>query len=228
MFQELENARASVQANPADGQAWLALANKYRSLSVRVYNFPSIFCASYLHPGLVAYQKATELLPNQPAPHIGIALLTLASYMRDTNAPSEVVKLVQNELQIAKDLEQAHPEQANEGDPSTGLVEDAFSIYFSNATATAETSNAAGATQTGASTWLSGLSATSSPHPTKAASLLPSILQQYPSPTLSTLLTPEAGQIAGQRLPLVILLNAGVVALLMVSALLIRRFLGKS
>ena len=87
-WQELQNARAAVQAKPQDGQAWLDLASVYRSLSTRGYNTPSIFSPSYLQSGIQAYQKAAILLPGHPAPHAGLALLTLAPYMTGKNAPA--------------------------------------------------------------------------------------------------------------------------------------------
>ena len=74
-WQELEAAKARVQAQPEDGLAWLELAGIYRSLATGGWNSPSIFSQSYLQPGLGAYQKAAELLPEHPAPHAGLALL---------------------------------------------------------------------------------------------------------------------------------------------------------
>ncbi len=113
-WQELETARAEVQANPEDGQAWLDLASTYYSLSATYRNFPLIFSPSYLPPGIEAYQKAAALLPEHPAPHAGLALLTLAPYMTDKNAPPEVIQSVQDEFQIARELEAKNPSLAKE------------------------------------------------------------------------------------------------------------------
>jgi hypothetical protein len=138
-YQALDSARAVVQANPQDGQAWLDLASIYHSLSITGYNNPSIFSSSYLSSGVEAYQKAAELLPEHPAPHAGLALLSLAPYMADKNAPAEVVQYVQDELNIARELESRYPSLAEGGGISSGIVEDVLKTYFYNdATATIE------------------------------------------------------------------------------------------
>ena len=138
-YQELEAAKARVQAQAEDGQAWLELAGTYRSLATVGYNSPSIFSASYLAPGVEAYQKAAELLPEHPAPHAGLALLTLAPFMREKNAPPEVMQTVQDELQIARELEAKSPGLAEEAGVGSWVVEDILSMYaYNDATATAD------------------------------------------------------------------------------------------
>ncbi len=140
MWQNMQTAQVAAQANPADGQAWLTVANVYCSLSVKAYNYPSIFAASYLPSGLDAYQKAAELLPTHPVPHVGLAMLTLAPYMRELNAPSESMQFIQDQLQTAKDLEIAHPELADDRAFSSLLLEDSLSLYLNNVAATLEAS----------------------------------------------------------------------------------------
>jgi hypothetical protein len=187
-WQELETARAAVQQNPDDGQAWLNLAEVYRTLSLKAYNFPGIFSASYLAPGLDAYQKAAELLPEHPAPHIGLAMLSLAPYMTTVNAPSEVMGLVQEELRIARELEAAHPDLAEQSDISSWMLDDSLSIYFTNITSTAVSgamsTDWARGTETAAFLLIPSVTPTPEPSPTSAT--LPSPTPRPSSPTPAT------------------------------------------
>ena len=139
-WQELEAARAAVQAHPQDGQAWLDLATIYYSLSTVGRNVPALFSPFYIPPALQAYQKAAELLPEHPAPHVGLGLLALMPYSRELkNLPPDVLQSVQEELQVAKKLEAQNPSLANEGGVSSAFLEDVLSIYFYNdATATVD------------------------------------------------------------------------------------------
>jgi len=138
VWKELEAARAELQLNPEDGQAWLDLASIYHSLSTVGYNFPSVFSNTYLPLGIEVYQEAIGRLPEHPAPHAGLALLLLAPYMHGINTPPEVMKSIQDELMICRELEARNPSLAEGADLSSWLVEDALSMYSPNATATAE------------------------------------------------------------------------------------------
>jgi hypothetical protein len=223
VWQDLSVARSAVQAAPQDGQAWLSLANIYRLLSVRSYNFPSIFSASHLTLGLEAYQKAIELLPDHPAPHTGLAMLTLAPYMSLTNAPLEVIQSIQTELQIARDLETAHPELAEEAGISSWLLEDSLSIYFDNVTATAASpaKSTASTKQTDAATLRLTPSPTSTPQPSLTPTTIPSPTLKPLSPTSTVALEPVGVPAAG--LSLVIPVAAGVVILILVGFLVLGR-----
>jgi len=141
-WQELENARAAAEANPEDGQAWLNVASSYYSLSSNGPGFPTIFGPTYLPQGIQAYQTAAELLPERAAPHAGLAFLTLELYMADKNAPPEVIRSVQEEYQIATDLETRSPSMARETGRTRWLLaalKTELETYFANdATATAE------------------------------------------------------------------------------------------
>jgi hypothetical protein len=187
-WQELEDARAAVQQNPEDGQAWLDLAEVYRTLSLKAYNFPGIFSSSYLAPGLEAYQKAVELLPEHPAPHVGLAMLSLAPYMTDINAPSEVMGLVQEELRIAKELEAAHPDLAEQSDISSWMLDDSLSIYFTNITSTAVSGamSTDWARETETAAFLLIPSVTPTPEPSPTSATLPSPTPRPSSPTPAT------------------------------------------
>ncbi len=137
LLQQLESARSAVQANPQDGAAWLELARAYRSLGTGAWGLPTVFAGSYLTPGVEAYQQAAELLPDHPEPHAGIAMLSLAPYMNNVSAPSEVMGLVQEQLLLARELEAAHPDLAEQAQVSSMMVDDALNNYFYKITATA-------------------------------------------------------------------------------------------
>ncbi len=86
-WQELETARALVEANPQDGRAWLDLASTYYFHLGSEFLTPAIFGNSFLPAGIAAYQKAADLLPDHPAPHAGLGLMSLIPYMKYKNAP---------------------------------------------------------------------------------------------------------------------------------------------
>lgn len=137
-WQELETARAAVRTNPEDGQAWLNLAVIYTSLSIQYYQ-PAIFSASYLPLGIEAYQKAADLLPEHPTPHIGLALLSLLPYMIDKNAPPEVIQFVQDEFQLARELGDIDTFTEEAGGFVWFMLEEALWYYaYNDATVTAE------------------------------------------------------------------------------------------
>ncbi len=139
-WQELETARAAVLAKPQDGRAWLTLASTYYSQLGLDFNDLFIFNPTMLSAGLAAYQKAADLLPYHPAPHAGLGLLTLAPYIKDRNAPSDVIQSVQAELKIAKALEARYPAWTKDAGNSRWLLSrlsSAVEAYFMNQ-ATAE------------------------------------------------------------------------------------------
>jgi len=154
-WEELEAARAAVEAHPEDGQAWLDLASTYHSLSLYWTNVYLLFSPSYLQPCLEAYQKASELLPEHPAPHVALGLFTLVPYLSEKDAPPEVIQFVQGELQIARELEASNPSLTNKAGISSDNLENALRDYFYNdATATVDAVNRAvyDATQTAEAT----------------------------------------------------------------------------
>lgn len=219
-WQELETARAEVQANPEDGQAWLDLASTYYSLSATYRNFPLIFSPSYLPPGIEAYQKAAALLPEHPAPHAGLALLTLAPYMTDKNAPPEVIQSVQDEFQIARELEAKNPSLAKEAGISRWMLvwlEDALSIYFhDDATATAQ--SAAWSTDWAKETAEAALLETPSAMPNKKLTLTAT-----PIPSTTPQPPPITAETTGNGLSPVIIVAAGVIGLVVVGYLALKR-----
>jgi hypothetical protein len=231
LLQDMERARATAQADPQNGLEWLFLANRYRRLSVGLFNSPTIFSASYLPLGLEAYHKAAELLPDYPTPHIGLALLTLVPYMGDKNAPPEILQTVQDELQIARDLEQAHPELVNERNLTTTLLEDALYIYFYNdATATAETAIArdTATVRAAPAASLSVSSAAPSTHPTTTPSHVPTPSQRPALPASSALPTQASGDGLSKGQSVIILPIVVVAAIFILGYLILRSYLRRT
>lgn len=138
-WQAIQTAKAAVQANPQDGQAWLDLALIYHSLSAGQFNRPATFSKSYVTPGIEAYQKAAALLPDHPVPHAGIALLSLIPYMSNKDAPAEVLNTVQEEFSTARDLEEKNPSLSERTYVNSWTVEEVLGLYaYNEATATAD------------------------------------------------------------------------------------------
>jgi hypothetical protein len=152
-WQKVETARAAVQANPEDGQAWLDLADVYFHLAIYyhlrdVYSDhyvlrPATFGFGYIPLGLEAYQRAADLLPEYPTPHVGLGVLNLMPYINDKNASPEVIQFAQDKLQLARELEDKDPMLAgilhDERYPSSSSLANTLEDYFRNdATATAE------------------------------------------------------------------------------------------
>lgn len=136
-WQALETHRAAVKQKPADGQAWLELAQEYYSLVMNGMGRLNLclFSPAYLPQGLQAYQQAARLLPEHPVPHLGLALFNLAPYVEKKNAPARVLTLVEDEYRLAKELSARHPELAQ--DWMMNFLEDVLSgYYYNDATAT--------------------------------------------------------------------------------------------
>lgn len=133
--------RAAVKTRPGDGQAWLELAYTYHILSTYwMSNAPMLFSLYYIPQAIEAYQKAAVLLPEHPAPHIGLGLLSLTSYYgKLKSAPQSVISSAQQELQVARQMEAANPALAVESKLSSSQLEEALAAFFYNdATATAD------------------------------------------------------------------------------------------
>lgn len=232
LWQQLEAAKTTVESNPQEGQAWLTLADVYRAISVRSYGFPSIFSESYLPLGLEAYQKAADLLPDHPAPHIGLALLTLAQYMRSVDIPPEVMQFLQDELQLAQELETLHPELADENNLTSWWLVDALDLYnyYVTATAQAVSTTTASDNQTeSAALILTPMATPAHPstfNPTAQPPLSPSLQPLLPTPTIATTAEPES-VLGGNQLEL-ILAVAAVVIILFVALYLGRRGLRRN
>lgn len=228
-YQQLQTARATVQSNPQDGQVWLELASIYRNLATVAWNYPSIFAGSYLSAGLEAYQKAVELLPEHPEPHLGVAMLSLSPYMMEVNAPSEVMGLVQEELRIARELEIAHPNLAEQAQISSALLDDSLNNYFYKITATAESAatSTAWAKETEAAAPTSAHSSTPTAQPSPTAMLLPSETPEPLALTPTATATLQPGGTTGTTIPGGLILVVEIIVFAIVGFIVYRRLLRK-
>ena len=225
LWKQLDADQAAVQADSSNGLAWLKLASLYRTLATSGYNSPSIFNTTYLPLSLEAFQKAADLLPDHPVPHVGLALVTLAQYVTSGYVPAEAMQFIQAQLATAKDLEAKHPELANEAGLSSLLLDDSLLTYFGNVTATAdyifESTSQARGTETAA--FLLTPSVTLTLPPTLTPTVVPS---STPEPMLTTTATPAVAP-SGNTLStgdsvIIILLVVLFVVLIMASVLLKR------
>jgi hypothetical protein len=122
-WQELEAARAAVQASPRDGHAWLDLASSYYFLSWPSFDQPlSIFSSSYLSVCFQSFRKAASMLPDHPAAHAGLALAALAPHMAEADASAQEFQFVQDELRIATQLDARDPTWAKKAGSSGRLL----------------------------------------------------------------------------------------------------------
>jgi hypothetical protein len=105
-WDELQDARAAVAANPRDGEAWLNLASTYIMLTRgKAYSAARMlpgFGEIYQPLGMQAAEEALRLMPDDGRPHYELALL-YASALPE-NASREDLKPVLDELKIVEEL----------------------------------------------------------------------------------------------------------------------------
>jgi hypothetical protein len=241
-WQELETARAAVEANPQDGRAWLDLGSTYYLRLGSEFTTLSIFSPSFLPAGIAAYRKAADLLPAHPAPHAGLGLLSLIPYLPYKNAPSDVIRYVQEELQIAQQLDARNPSLMKEAGISRYLLDrckNALKNYFYNAATEAveltaesaieQTANAVMLATTSATpTMKITLTGTPTREPTLTSTPISSTTPQplrSSSPTVAspkpTVIQPGIG--TGSGMSSVILVAAGIIGLVVVGYLALKR-----
>jgi hypothetical protein len=139
--------------------------------------------------------------------------------MTDKNAPPEVIQSVQDEFQIARELEAKNPSLAKEAGISYWmfLLEDALSIYFHN-DATATPQSAAWSTDWAKETVEAALLETPSAMPNKKLTLTAT-----PIPSTTPQPPPITAETTGNGLSPVIIVAAGVIGLVVVGYLALKR-----
>lgn len=232
VWQELESARAVVAADTRDGRGWLDLASTYYFHLGSEFNGLSIFSPAWLIAGLDAYQQAARLLPNHPAPHAGLALVALAPFLNDKNAPSDVISQAQHECQVAGELDARDPSLMTGAGISRYLLmrcKNALEFYFYNdATAAVEATATSAVEQTANAVMLATTSATPTMTITFTGTPLPSSTPQplrSPSPAVASQ-TPAKIQPAtgtGSVQSPVIIVAAGILVLFIVVSLALKR-----
>jgi len=224
LYQQMQDGQSAVQASPQDGLAWLRLADTYRIMSVSDYGQPLIFSAAYLAPGLQAYQKAADLLLDDPRPHAGLGLLTLAPYMQAVNAPPEVLQYVNDQWKLAEDLEAQHPGVIYGDTLSSYWVGNALSMYdyYFTATAQVDVTSTAAAIQAQATATQPAPTVTLTTLPSLTPTVQPSASPKPPSSTATaTLAKDPGGALAGTQLE--VLLPVAALALILLVALYLAR-----
>ncbi len=154
-------------------------------------------------------------------------MLSLAPYMADTNAPSEVMGAVQEHLRIARELEAAHPNLAEQSDISSWMLDDSMSMYFDHITATAISgaTSTAWARETQAAALLLIQSSTPSPHPSMTATLLPSRTPGPLPPTQTAPAAPHPADNNASSLPTGLILVVEIIIFSIVGFIVYRRLL---
>jgi hypothetical protein len=114
-WQEIKAKRLPLQTNPGSGQNWLALGKAYRLV---VYSKGPVldknFGAYYQPLAVEAFQKASELLPDNAEAHVGLADMYLAAIYRSTQANPDGLQKVLAELALAEQLESQRPPEEGE------------------------------------------------------------------------------------------------------------------
>lgn len=210
-WQEIKAKRLPLQTNPQNGQNWLALGKAYRLV---VYSKGPLldknFGAYYQPLAVAAFQKASELLPENAEAHVGLADMYLAAIYRSTQANLDGLQKVLDELALAEQLESQRPPEA--GELRADHVRFYLEAYRYNlaqaATREAQTQTAARSTQL-AETLTAELTAS----PT-ATSQLPTLT---PQPIVTSALSPTPAPAGDRPAPALlggILLIAGSLGLL--------------
>ncbi len=219
----LEDERAAVQADPENADEWLRLASEYHSLANVGYNIASVFSSTYIPLATEAYQKVASLLPDYPDPHNGLGLLMLSPYMRDADAPPEVMASVQSEYSTCVELASKPPYAESSVDYCWQLAE-ILSMYSQNVSFHADesTKSTASAQQTLDASIVQVPTFTTSPENTPTSS---------PAPTNTSLplpsVTPTPIQTSAGGPNLLILAGVGIVAIILVGYVLSRRITGR-
>ncbi len=227
--QALEDSWDPIVADQENGQAYLIQGSRCLNIAIKAYNVPSIFFEGYWEMCQSAYMIAEYLLPDHPAPYIGLASVLLAEIIANPEVFSDMIPQVRDQLEIAKELEQAHPEWANEGDLTIGMVEDGLNIYSANVTATAQAyvTGIPGATQAEAAASVIPPSLTPSPEPSLTPTVVPSVSLKPATPTDTPVspLAPKDNSTHGQSV--IIIVATSVIILTIAGFLLFNRIRAK-
>jgi hypothetical protein len=178
IWQGLQDTMKAAYTDMTNGQAMLVVANMCRDVAVKDNNYPSIFCDGYFEMCQADYMMAEYLLPDHPAPYIGEASISLAVAIMVSDAPPSIIASIHEYLELAKELEQAHPEWVNEINLTAGMVEDDLHVYLTKLTATPElsASSTASVSQTKVATLQVIHSETPTVKPSLVSTLMPSSL----------------------------------------------------
>ena len=235
-WDELQAARADVKARPSDGQAWLNLGSTYKSLIFRgQWNYQiSEFGETYQPLAVQACQEAARLLPGYAEPHVELAMVYLSMLPR--NPSPEALQPVLDELKLGEGLELFEALKPNFDDMLEWFLYNDATATAQSATwtvenAASEVENAtanAGYEKTGTAEAEATLMVMSTKEliqtPTLASTPVPSTTPQPPptavppTPTKS-----QPGMMTGNGQSLIIIVAAGVIGLVIVGYLVLKR-----
>jgi hypothetical protein len=194
-WEELETARIRVIESPEDGEAWLNLADTYRRLILGKYQILPGFGEAFQPLGVQAAQKALRLLPGDGRPHYELAIFYLSTLPE--NPTPEELQPVLDELKVVEELAPSYAPDVHDWLEFL-LNEDQWVSL-----------NADWATQTA----VAAVMQTPSTMPIPSATPQP-----LPTATVS-----QPGNITGNGQNLVIIVATGVIGLIIVGYLALKR-----
>jgi hypothetical protein len=236
-WDELQAVRAAVAANPKDGEAWLNLASIYRRLMFGKYRVLPGFGETYLPLGVQAAQEALRLLPGDGRPHYELAMFYLLALPQ--NPSPEALQPMLDELKFVDELSPGLTYNIHDmfeflinNDPMAEWV--SWSDYWATATATAARKLTPSKMPTQQSTPSSTpIPSTTTPtqNPTQPATPIPPATLQSLRSASQTLALPtptviQRGSKTGGGQGLVIIIAAGIIGLVIVGYLALKRMRG--
>jgi hypothetical protein len=211
-WDELQAARLAVKANPEDGEAWLNLASTYRRLIFGKYQVLPGFGVTYQPLGVEAAQEALRLLPGDGRPHYELAMFYMSTLPK--NPSPEELKPVLDELKLVEELIPALAPN----------VYDMLELFINpNPSAEWISWSADWAAETAEAALMLTPSTTSIQKLTQSSTPVPSTTPQPTpkTPTPTTVKHPE--KMTGDGQSLVIIAAAGVIGLIIVGYLALKR-----
>jgi hypothetical protein len=133
-WEALQAARAAVEANPKDGEAWLQLASTYHRLILGKYQVLPGFGETYQPLGVQAAKEALRLLPGDGRPHYELAIFYLSAL--PANPSPEELQPFLDELNLVEDLAPSYAGDIHDWFEFIMGI-DSWNDYWAAATATA-------------------------------------------------------------------------------------------
>jgi len=105
-WEALTQARATANADPENGEAWLALASTYHRLILGKYRVLPGFGETFRPLGTQAATQAIALLPGDGRPHYELAMFYLSALAEDSSEAE--LKPFLDELQLVEELDPSY------------------------------------------------------------------------------------------------------------------------
>jgi hypothetical protein len=133
-WEALQAARAAVEADPKDGEAWLKLASTYHRLILGKYEVLPGFGETYQPLGVQAAKEALPLLPGDGRPHYELAIFYLSAL--PANPSPEELEPFLDELRLVDKLAPSYAGDVHDWFEFIMGI-DSWNDYWAAATATA-------------------------------------------------------------------------------------------